>query len=94
MVQGMLPLERNLEEKPPPRKYSRLAGTQTVLSRQAWASFSEISQKGFMAGWPSLEHWPQPSSEAAPELIRWMMPPAALPCSFSPVTRSTASGLQ
>ena len=94
IVQGMPPFERNLEEKPPPRKYSRFAGTQTVASRQASASSGEISQKGFIAGFPSMEHCPLPSSEAAPELIRWMMPPAAWPVSGSPVTRCTASGLQ
>ena len=37
---------------------------------------------------------PVASSVAAPELIRWMIPPAAAPASSWPVTRFTAAGLQ
>ena len=91
----MSPRVKNFDEKPPPRMYSRPAGCQVVASRHRSASCSVISQKGFITGLPSASDIaPEASSVLLPELIRWMMPFAALPVSFLPVARSTASGLQ
>ena len=44
MVNGTPPSVRKREEKPPPRKYSWIAGHHSVAARQASASFCSISQ--------------------------------------------------
>ena len=74
--------------------YSREAGYHVVAPRHASASASVISQKGFITGCPFSDWRPVASRQHEPELIRWMMPSAARPSSFRPVTRSTDSGLQ
>ena len=64
--------------QPPPGKYSVMLACQVVASRQALASSSEISQKGFMLGCPWASLWrPQPSRAAGPELMRCRRPSAA-----------------
>ena len=66
-----------------------------VAARQASASFSVISQHGFMQCSPvALVLSPVASSVVAPEFIKCIMPPEANPVSSLPVTRFTASGLQ
>jgi hypothetical protein len=94
IVHGIPPRVRNPDEKPPPRKYPVTAGYQSVASRQRSTSSGVISQKGFRAGRPFAVWRPVASRAAAPELMRWMIPPAATPESSCPVTRFTAAGLQ
>ena len=95
MVIGISPRVRKCDENPPPRIYSRPAGYHVVAWRHASASLSDISQNGFIAGLPAASDCcPVASSVQEPELMRWMMPPAARPVSRRPVTRSTASGDQ
>ena len=63
--------------------------------RQLSTSASVRFHGSFITGLPSASvDCPVPSSVVAPELMRWMMPPAARPVSSLPVTRFTASGLQ
>lgn len=71
MVNGTPPSVRKREEKPPPRKYSWIAGHHSVAARQASASLCSISQWGFIVGLPCASRcWQEPSSAAEPELIR------------------------
>src|SRR5690554_4676864 len=64
------PLERNCEEKPPPRKYSKLAGHHLVAARHFSTSPSLTSQYGFITGFPFLDCLPVPSRAAEPEFKR------------------------
>ena len=81
-------------ENPPPGKYSALAAWKVVALRSASISSSVISHQGLMTGLPSASlSWPVALRVVAPELRRSMKPLAALPSSWWPVTRSTASGL-
>ena len=53
-----------------------------MASRHASTSSWVISQNGFITDWPSFVMRPVPSRVAAPELIRWRMPPLAFPVSL------------
>ena len=68
-----------------------MAGGQVVAFKQALASSGEISQNGFITALPSRVCLPQPSSVAAPELMRCSKPCEASPCNVSPVTRFTGA---
>ena len=70
MVTGMPPLVKKRVEKPPPRKYSRLAGGKSVFANMASTSLCSNSQNGLITACPSRLAWPVPSSVHEPELIK------------------------